>query len=111
MAEPTESNLARRIWRSVFPAPLIPADDRERRRAVVETLLLHIHPPTVPARALRFTHTFGLGGMGLVLLVLLAGTGTMLMLAYRPSPAEAYASVQALIRETGFGPFVRNIHA
>jgi len=111
MRDPKESHLARRIWRSVFPAPLIPLDDRERRRAVVETLLLHIHPPTVPARALRFTNTWGLGGMGLVLLVLLAGTGAMLMLAYRPNPAEAYASVQALIRETGFGPFVRNIHA
>jgi quinol-cytochrome oxidoreductase complex cytochrome b subunit len=111
MSEQKDSHLARRIWRSVFPAPLIPADDRERRRAVVETLLLHIHPPTVPARALRFTNTWGLGGMGLVLLVLLAGTGSMLMLAYRPNPAEAYASVQALIRETGFGPFVRNIHA
>jgi len=111
MREPKESHLARRIWRSVFPAPLIPVDDRERRRAVVETLLLHIHPPTVPARALRFTNTWGLGGMGLVLLVLLAGTGAMLMLAYRPNPAEAYASVQALIREPGFGPFVRNIHA
>jgi hypothetical protein len=64
MSEPTESNLARRIWRSVFPAPLIPVNDRERRRAVVETLLLHIHPPTVPVRALRFTHTWGLGGRG-----------------------------------------------
>jgi len=111
MTEPTEFNLARRIWRSIFPAPLIPVDDRDRRRAVLETLLLHIHPPTVPARALRFTHTWGLGGMGLVLFVLLAGTGAMLMLAYRPNPAEAYASVQALIQETGFGPFVRNIHA
>jgi quinol-cytochrome oxidoreductase complex cytochrome b subunit len=111
MSEQKDSHLARRIWRSVFPAPLIPVDDRERRRAVVETLLLHIHPPTVPARALRFTNTWGLGGMGLVLLVLLAGTGAMLMLAYRPNPAEAYTSVRVLIREPGFGPFVRNIHA
>ena len=42
MSEPTESNLSRRIWRSIFPAPLIPVDVRERRRAVLETLLLHI---------------------------------------------------------------------
>ena len=71
-----------------------PATDAERARTVVGTFVLHLRPVRVPAAAIRFTHTFGLGGMSLVLLSLLVVTGSLLMLAYTPAPGEAYASIE-----------------
>lgn len=73
-------------------------------------LLLHLHPRVVPARALRFTLTFGLGGMSLVLFMLLVATGVLLLFPYEPSIDRAYDSVVALGTDVPFGQFVRNIH-
>ncbi len=105
-----QGNLFCRIWRSIVKGPLVPRDDRERRRAVLDTLILHVHPPTVPASTIRYTHTWGLGGMSLVLFLLLATTGILLMLVYRPVPVTAYDSILILQREVRFGRFIRNIH-
>jgi quinol-cytochrome oxidoreductase complex cytochrome b subunit len=88
------------------------ATDRERShaRTVVGTFVLHLRPVRVPAAAIRFTHTFGLGGMSLVLLALLALSGSLLMLAYTPVPGDAYASIERLEGEVLFGAFVRAVH-
>ena len=56
----------------------------------------------VPRAAIRFTHTFGLGGMSLVLLGVLALTGSLLMLGYTPAPGDAYASIERLQGEVLF---------
>ena len=87
-----------------------PRTDAERARTVVGTFVLHLRPVRVPDGAIRFTHTFGLGGMSLVLLLLLVGTGSLLMLVYRPAPGEAYASIEALEGSVRFGAFVRAVH-
>ena len=73
-------------------------------------LLLHLHPRAVPAEALAFPRTFGLGGIAVVLFVLLAVTGSLLLFAYEPSPERAYGSVREIIDQAPFGAFVRNIH-
>ncbi len=104
------TNILKRIWRSFTIAPLVPVDDRERKRTVLNTLFLHLHPPTVPAGAIRYTHTWGLGGMGLVLFLLLASTGLLLMFSYEPTPGQAYSSVQGIKDSIVFGKFIRNIH-
>jgi len=59
---------------------------------------------------LPFTHIFGLGGMSLVLVGMLMATGILLMLAYQPTPAAAYDSIQGLEQNYLFGGLVRNIH-
>jgi quinol-cytochrome oxidoreductase complex cytochrome b subunit len=64
----------------------------------------------VPAAAIRFTHTFGLGGMSLVLLGVLVLTGSLLMLGYTPAPGEAYSSIESLEGDVLFGGFVRSVH-
>jgi quinol-cytochrome oxidoreductase complex cytochrome b subunit len=87
------------------PAP----PTKEKKPSGFSMLLLHVHPRMVPAEALAFTRTCGLGGMAVVLLVLLAGTGALLLLGYEPSVERAYGSVLSL-RETAVGGFVRNIH-
>ena len=106
----TSDNLIARVWRSFQIGPLIPRDDRERRRTVLNTLILHIHPTTVPEATIRYTHTWGLGGMGLVLFLLQALTGLLLMFSYEPVPGQAYQSILSLKSGILFGQFVRNIH-
>jgi quinol-cytochrome oxidoreductase complex cytochrome b subunit len=81
-----------------------------RKPSGFSNLVLHLHPRAVPAEALRFSRTFGLGGAALVLFLLLAVTGTLLLVSYEPSPERAYGTVQALVDGVPFGAFVRNIH-
>ncbi|MCL4806321.1 MAG: cytochrome b N-terminal domain-containing protein [Thermoanaerobaculia bacterium] len=87
-----------------------PATDGERARTVVGTFVLHLRPVRVPLEAIRFTHTFGLGGASLVLLGVLAVTGSLLMLGYTPVPGDAWASIDRLESEVPFGAFVRALH-
>jgi quinol-cytochrome oxidoreductase complex cytochrome b subunit len=88
-------------------------DARKRsvyRRPVLNNLILHIHPPTIPEKTLALTHTWGLGGMSVVLVMLLAVTGILLMFVYEPFPGQAYDSIVTLQKEVWFGHLVRNIH-
>ncbi len=102
--------LFRRIRRSVFRGPIVPANDHDRRWLVFNTLVLHSRPTQLPEKTLRFTHTFGLGGMSLVLVLLLFATGVLMMFVYQPSPEAAYDSIVSLQSEVLFGRLVRNIH-
>jgi quinol-cytochrome oxidoreductase complex cytochrome b subunit len=104
------SGLVSRIWRSLVRRPLPPRDDRQRKRIIIETLILHFRPVWVPAKAIRYAHTFGLGGMSLISFGLLAATGILLLFAYEPAPGAAYESIIALRDEVFFGPLVRTIH-
>jgi quinol-cytochrome oxidoreductase complex cytochrome b subunit len=114
VAEPDRDDqrdgILRRIRRSVIRGPIVPTSDRDRRWLVLNTLVLHFRPTQVPAKTLRLTHTFGLGGMSLVLVLLLFATGTLMMFVYQPSPDAAYASVVTLHDEVPFGRLVRSIH-
>ena len=77
---------------------------------MLRALVLHLHPRVVPAKTLRFSLTFGLGGMALLLVLLLMGTGVLLLFAYDPSVEGAYQSVSALRHEVPMGQFFRNLH-
>jgi len=77
---------------------------------MTNSLILHTRPELVSAKALRFTHTFGLGGMALVLFMLLAGTGLLMIFVYEPSPERAYESILFLQQEILFGRLIRGVH-
>jgi quinol-cytochrome oxidoreductase complex cytochrome b subunit len=111
MIEPPPSRppVWRRIWRSVVREPFT-GDRRSRLRLVMNNLILHLHPSQVPARTLRFTYTWGLGGLAGLLVVILAVTGMLLETAYTPSPDKAYTSILALSTRIWFGQFIRNLH-
>lgn len=79
-------------------------------RKSITDLVLHLHPPSVPARTLRFSLSFGLGGVAVVLTCLLFLTGVLLLVAYEPTIEQAYGSILVLTRDVPFGRFVRNIH-
>ncbi len=110
-ANPQEtSGLFSRMWGSIFRGPLAPQSDRERKIMVLDSLILHLHPSTVPEKTLRLSLTWGLGGMSAILMVILMVTGVMLMFAYTPSPTQAYDDILNLQTNVWFGQLVRNLH-
>ena len=106
----SQSSIVQRIRESIQRDPLPPADDRGRMRVVMNSLILHLHPAKVSKPALKFTYTFGLGGLLLLLFTILAVTGVLLLFAYTPSPDAAYNSLVALQTELYFGNLIRNLH-
>jgi quinol-cytochrome oxidoreductase complex cytochrome b subunit len=98
------------IWKSIFRGPIAPNTDRDRKLMVLDSLILHIHPTTLPEKTLRFTLTWGLGGLSALMLLLLTVTGVMLMFVYTPSPEQAYSDILALQSDVWFGQLIRNLH-
>jgi quinol-cytochrome oxidoreductase complex cytochrome b subunit len=84
--------------------------DRMRMRAVLNNVILHLHPTKVPADAIRFTYTWGLGGISVVLGLMLGLTGVLLMFRYEPNVERAYISIQVLETEVMFGSLFRAVH-
>ena len=99
-----------RIWQSIFRGPIYPRSDRDRRWIVLNNLIFHFRPIRVPEKTIRYTHTWGLGGMALVLFLMLASTGVLMLFVYEPSPGLAYESLLTLQNDIFFGKLVRNIH-
>ena len=85
-------------------------DDRSRMRAVANNLILHLHPTKVPAPALRWTYTWGLGGLSALLAVMLVATGVLLMFRYDASVERAYTSIQWLETQVALGSLIRALH-
>jgi quinol-cytochrome oxidoreductase complex cytochrome b subunit len=110
MLFPDKLSLFQRIRYSIFPGTLRPVEDRLDYRRFFNSLILHFRPRAVPERTLRFTLTWGLGGMAVVLILILFGTGILMKFVYQPFPDKAYESILYLQRDVLFGQFVRNIH-
>lgn len=74
------------------------------------SFFLHIHPKKVSAEALRFTLSFGLGGMAATLVFLLFISGIFQIFLYTPDTTEAYGSILSMYERGTFGGWTRNIH-
>ncbi len=83
---------------------------RQKKKVRARNLILHLHPPMVPRASIRFTLTFGLGGMSAVLFILQVFTGILLRFLYSPTPNDAYDSILSVENNILFGQLVRNIH-
>ena len=97
------------VWRSVFRHGL-PLSNRTRAEAVFFNVFLHLHPTKVRKRSIKYTYTWGLGGLSLGLFVILVFTGALLMLYYRPSVQQAYNDMKDLQFVVSSGQFLRNLH-
>ena len=82
----------------------------DKKRKVPFGLILHLHPRRVKESTLRFSLTFGLGGMAALLVVIQVVTGLLLKFHYEPSPENAYNSILNLQDSLMFGRLLRNIH-
>ncbi|MCU4166388.1 cytochrome b N-terminal domain-containing protein [Carboxylicivirga caseinilyticus] len=76
----------------------------------ITKLLLHLHPNKVDAQSIKFTRTFGLGGIAALLFVMLFISGMLLRFAYVPSVKGAYDSIIELENQVLFGQLLRNLH-
>jgi quinol-cytochrome oxidoreductase complex cytochrome b subunit len=77
---------------------------------MTNSLILHTRPDQVSVKAIRYTHTFGLGGMSLVLFLMLVCTGLLMIFVYEPSPERAYESILFMQQEILFGRLIRGVH-
>ena len=81
-----------------------------KKQSTIGGFLMHLHPPKVDEQAIKYTRTFGLGGMNALLFVILAFTGILLRFSYIPTPDGAYDSIVALQTHSVLGRVLRNIH-
>jgi quinol-cytochrome oxidoreductase complex cytochrome b subunit len=72
-------------------------------------LMEFVHHKTVPQHS--YSYWYFLGGMTLFLFVIQVMTGILLLLYYRPSPDNAYESVQYIMAHVRFGWLIRSIHS
>jgi quinol-cytochrome oxidoreductase complex cytochrome b subunit len=103
-------NLLQRIRYSIFPGTLRKPKNRESYRNFFNSLILHFRPRSVQERTLRFSLTWGLGGMAVVLVFMMFTTGLVLKFVYQPVPDRAYESIIHLQNNVPFGQLIRNIH-
>ncbi|MEW6029607.1 MAG: cytochrome b N-terminal domain-containing protein, partial [Chloroflexota bacterium] len=74
------------------------------------SLILHIHPTKVPETTLRWTYSWGLGGLSALLMTILALTGVVLQNNYTPAAPQAYLDILEINSNVWFGELIRNIH-
>jgi quinol-cytochrome oxidoreductase complex cytochrome b subunit len=98
-----------RVFRSVVRHGF-PDSNRNRSLAVFSNFFLHIHPVKARLRAIRFTHTFYLGGLAAACFFILVVTGVLLMFYYRPAVPRAYHDMKDLEYVVSSGVFLRNLH-
>ena len=97
------------VGRSIFRVPER-RTTRERAGAHWSNFFLHIYPVKVRREELHFRYSWYLGVTSLVLFASLVASGVYLMFFYVPSPTSAYADIQILQTQVGFGQFMRNVH-
>ncbi len=98
-----------RIWKSIFRYR---HDDTPRSRAlgVLGNVFLHLHPARINREAVRYSFTWGMGGISFYLFVVLTFTGTLLMFYYHPVKAQAYRDILYLEHDVPYGKLLRNMH-
>lgn len=98
------------LWRSVFRGGVWKDTPRDRAAHVIGNVWLHLHPVKVRQRALRWTYTWGLGGISFLLFLILTVTGVLLMFYYRPTVDLAYRDMKDLEYAVTLGKLMRNMH-
>ena len=80
------------------------------RSGSLRGFILHIHPAKIASETLRFSLTFGLGGISVMLVIILAITGILQSISYVPEIGGAYTSVVSMQQGGNFSGWIRNIH-
>ena len=78
-------------------------------RLGLESIREFLGHKTVPLHSSTLWYYFG--GITLFLFVIQVLTGVLLLLYYRPTPTEAYESVQFIVTRVQFGWLVRSVHS
>jgi quinol-cytochrome oxidoreductase complex cytochrome b subunit len=98
------------IWKSLFRNWPWQSTPRHRARHIVDNVWLHLHPAKLQPRAVKWTFTWGLGGISFLLFLVLTLTGVLLMFYYRPTVELAYQDMKDLEFVISLGKLLRNSH-
>jgi quinol-cytochrome oxidoreductase complex cytochrome b subunit len=105
LKDPTKTQLYKSIFRVKHePTP------RARSLGVLTNVFLHLHPAKINRDAVRFSYTWGMGGITFYLFIVLTFTGILLMFYYHPSKGQAYQDILYLENDVPFGKLLRNMH-
>jgi quinol-cytochrome oxidoreductase complex cytochrome b subunit len=105
LKDPTKTQVYTSIFRHKH-------DDTPRNRAlgVLSNVFLHLHPAKINRDAVRYSYTWGMGGITFFLFIILTYTGVLLMFYYHPSKVQAFRDVLYLEHDVPFGKILRNMH-
>src|SRR6202162_1809838 len=105
LKDPTKTQVYTSIFRHKH-------DDTPRNRAlgVLSNVFLHLHPAKINRDAVRYSYTWGMGGITFYLFIVLTLTGVMLMFYYHPSKVQEFRDVLYLEHAVPFGKLLRNMH-
>lgn len=97
------------LYRSIFR---VKHDDTPRNRAlsVLSNVFFHLHPAKVNRDAVRYSYTWGMGGITFYLFIVLTFTGVLLMFYYHPTKVQAFRDILYLEHDVPFGKLLRNMH-
>ncbi len=105
LKEPEKTQLFRSVFR-------VKHEDTPRSRAlgVLSNVFFHLHPAKINRDAVRYSYTWGMGGITFYLFIVLTFTGVMLMFYYHPSKVQAFRDILYLEHDVPFGKLLRNMH-
>ncbi len=105
LKDPTKTQVFTSIFRHKH-------DNTPRNRAlgVLSNVFLHLHPAKINRDAVRYSYTWGMGGITFYLFIVLTFTGVLLMFYYHPSKVQAFRDVLYLEADVPFGKLLRNMH-
>jgi cytochrome b6 len=105
LKDPTKTQLYKSIFR-------VKHDETARSRSlgVLTNVFLHLHPAKINRDSVRFSYTWGMGGITFYLFIVLTFTGILLMFYYHPSKGQAYRDILYLEADVPFGKLLRNMH-
>jgi len=97
------------LWKSIFR---VKHDETPRSRSlgILTNVFLHLHPSKINRDAVRYSYTWGMGGITFYLFIVLTFTGVMLMFYYHPTKADAFRDILYLEHDVPFGKLLRNMH-
>src|SRR5271165_2753507 len=105
LKDPTKTQVYTSIFRHKH-------DDTPRNRAlgVLSNVFLHLHPARINRDAVRYSYTWGMGGITFFVFLVLLFTGVLLMFYYHPVRIQAYRDILYLEHDVPFGRLLRNMH-
>ncbi len=97
------------LFRSIFR---VKHDDTPRNRAlsVLTNVFFHLPPAKINRDAVRYSYTWGMGGITFYLFIVLTFTGVLLMFYYHPTKIQAFRDILYLEHDVPFGKLLRNMH-
>ena len=102
---PTKSDVYKSIFRVKHDQTA-----RSRTLGVLSNVFLHLHPARVNRDAVRYSFTWGMGGISFYLFWVLTWTGVLLMFYYHPTKVQAFRDILYLEHDVPFGKLLRNMH-